>query len=47
MLYAPTLFSGSERCMMVAWLQELRKGGLYDYAGCLSVPRILSVQGEG
>jgi len=30
---------------MLAWLQELRKGGGFDYAGCLSIPRELSLQG--
>ena len=45
-LYAPTTFRDERgRCMMVAWLQELRKGGAWDYAGCLSVPRVLSLQG--
>ena len=27
---------------MLAWLQELRQGGGFDYAGCLSLPRLLS-----
>jgi hypothetical protein len=31
---------------MVAWLQELRKGGGFDYAGCLSTPRVLTLQGK-
>ena len=45
-LYAPTIFrDASGRCLMVAWLQELRKGGAWDYAGCLSMPRRLSLQG--
>ena len=45
-LYAPTTFrDGSGRLLMVAWLQELRKGGGFDYAGCLSVPRLLHLQG--
>ena len=44
--YAPTTFrDGSGRCLMLAWLQELRKGGSWDYAGCLSIPRVLSMQG--
>ena len=46
-LYAPTTFrDGTGRLLMVAWLQELRKGGGFDYAGCLSVPRLLTLQGE-
>lgn len=44
-LYAPTVFAGTDRVLMVAWLQELRKGGPFDYAGCLSVPRVLTLQG--
>lgn len=44
--YAPTIFrDGQGRCLMLAWLQELRKGGSWDYAGCLSAPRVLSLQG--
>lgn len=30
---------------MLAWLQELRSGGGFDYAGCLSLPRVLTLQG--
>lgn len=26
-----------------AWLQETRRVGCYNYAGCLSVPRVLSL----
>lgn len=45
-LYAPNTFrDAGGRLLMVAWLQELRKGGGFDYAGCLSVPRELSLQG--
>lgn len=47
-LYAPnTLRCPKGRLIMVAWLQELRKGGSFDYAGCLSVPRLLSLEGQG
>ncbi|BDA48086.1 Fructan 6-exohydrolase [Coccomyxa sp. Obi] len=45
-LYAPNAFvDGRGRTLMLAWLQELRTGGAYDYAGCLSLPRLLSLQG--
>ena len=45
-LYAPTIFRDSkDRILMLGWLQELRKGGQWDYAGCLSAPRVLSQQG--
>lgn len=41
-LYAPTTFRAADgRLIMVAWLQELREGGGFAYAGCLSVPRLL------
>lgn len=30
---------------MLAWLQELRTGGAFDYAGCISLPRVLSYKG--
>ncbi len=46
-LYAPNAFvDGRGRTLMLAWLQELRSGGAYDYAGCLSLPRLLSLQGH-
>ena len=46
-LYAPnTLQTPDGRTLMLAWLQELRRGGGFDYAGCLSVPRRLSLCGE-
>lgn len=46
-LYAPNAFvDGQGRTLMLAWLQELRTGGAYDYAGCLSLPRLLSLKGE-
>lgn len=42
-LYAPNCFQdGQGRTIMLAWLQELRQGGGFDYAGCLSLPRVLS-----
>ena len=45
--YAPnTLQAPDGRTLMLAWLQELRRAGGFDYAGCLSVPRRLSLQGE-
>lgn len=44
-LYAPTIFAGSDNCMMVGWLQELQRKDPYDHAGCLTVPRLLSLQG--
>lgn len=34
------------RILLWAWLQESRRVGVYDYAGCLSVPRVLSVHGS-
>ena len=46
-LYAPnTLQTPDGRTLMLAWLQELRRGGGFDYAGCLSLPRCLSLRGE-
>lgn len=47
-LYAPNAFMDAcGRVLMLAWLQELRgdaRGG-FDYAGCLSLPRVLTLQG--
>lgn len=34
------------RHILWGWLQERRKVGSYDYAGCLSVPRILTLRGD-
>ena len=31
---------------MWGWLQERRKVGSYDYAGCLSLPRVLYLRGD-
>ncbi len=47
-LYAPTTFrDASGRLLMVAWLQELREGGGFDYAGSLSVSHLMHLTGEG
>ncbi|KAK9850814.1 hypothetical protein WJX84_008045 [Apatococcus fuscideae] len=32
---------------MWTWLQELRKGGAFDYAGCIGIPRILTLRPDG
>ena len=32
------------RHVLWGWLQERRKVGSYDYAGCLSVPRLLFIR---
>ena len=50
-LYVPYLGSSHQtalqgRHILWGWLQERRKVGSYDYAGCLSVPRILSLRGD-
>ena len=34
------------RHVLWGWLQERRKVGSYDYAGCLSVPRLLFIRGN-
>lgn len=34
------------RHILWGWLQERRKVGSYDYAGCMSVPRILYLKGN-
>lgn len=31
---------------MWGWLQERRKVGSYDYAGCLSLPRVMYISGN-
>ena len=47
MLYAPNCFQDAKgRSIMLAWLQELRKGGGFDYAGCISLPRLLTYIGK-
>ena len=46
-LYAPNCFQdGQGRSIMLAWLQELRQGGAFDYAGCISLPRVLSYKSK-
>lgn len=48
-LYAPTVFQDAKgRCIMLAWLQELRPDGHHpvDYAGCMSLPRVLTLKGQ-
>lgn len=34
------------RHVLWGWLQERRKVGSYDYAGCLSLPRIMYISGN-
>ena len=46
-LYAPTVFTDAQgRLVMLAWMQELRAAAGRLYAGCLSVPRLLTLSGE-
>ena len=46
-LYAPNCFQDAQgRSIMLAWLQELRQGGGFDYAGCISLPRVLSYKSK-
>ena len=46
-LYAPNCFQDAQgRSIMLAWLQELRQGGAFDYAGCISLPRVLSYKSK-
>ena len=46
-LYAPNCFQDAQgRNIMLGWLQELRKGGGFDYAGCISLPRVLTYKGN-
>jgi len=46
-LYAPNCFQDAKgRNIMLGWLQELRKGGGFDYAGCISLPRVLTYKGN-
>ena len=46
-LYAPNCFQDAQgRSVMLAWLQELRQGGGFDYAGCVSLPRVLSYKSK-
>ncbi|KAK9867678.1 hypothetical protein WJX84_009640 [Apatococcus fuscideae] len=47
-VYAPTVCRDlSGRQIMWTWLQELRKGGAFDYAGCIGIPRILTLRSDG
>jgi len=47
-LYAPNVCQdGRGRWLLWGWLQERRKVGSYAYAGCLTLPRILTVTSEG
>ncbi|KDD71258.1 hypothetical protein H632_c5440p0, partial [Helicosporidium sp. ATCC 50920] len=42
-LYAPNVCRDARgRWLLWGWLQERRGVGSYDYAGCLTVPRVLS-----
>ena len=34
------------RHILWGWLQERRKVGSYDYAGCLSLPRVMYISGN-
>ena len=34
------------RNLLWGWLQERRRVGSYDYSGCLSLPRVLSIRGD-
>ncbi|KAK9810230.1 hypothetical protein WJX72_007025 [[Myrmecia] bisecta] len=46
-LYAPNLLIDEQgRHILWGWLQERRKVGSYDYAGCLSVPRVMHLRGS-
>lgn len=48
LLYAPNCFEdGRGRHIMLGWLQEhASRQGDFDYSGCLTLPRILTVRGE-
>lgn len=46
-LYAPNLLEDDQgRHVLWAWIQELSRTGEHDYAGCLTVPRILSLHND-
>ncbi|KAF8056752.1 BFRUCT3 [Scenedesmus sp. PABB004] len=46
-LYAPNLMrDDAGRLLLWGWLQERRTVGSYDYAGCMSVPRLLHLDGD-
>ena len=42
----PTTSCMQGRHVLWGWLQERRKVGSYDYAGCLSVPRLIHLRGD-
>eukprot|EP00210_Caulerpa_lentillifera_P005193 g4963.t1 len=43
-LYAPNLLEDDQgRHVLWGWIQELSRTGEHDYAGCLTVPRVLSL----
>ena len=48
MLYAPNCFrDGRGRHVMVAWLQEhASRQTAFDYSGCITLPRVLTLAGE-
>ena len=47
-IYAPNLLQaddGKRRVVRFSWLQEqANPSGVHDYAGCISVPRVLSIE---
>eukprot|EP01025_Chloroclados_australasicus_P023229 TRINITY_DN2361_c0_g1_i10.p1 TRINITY_DN2361_c0_g1~~TRINITY_DN2361_c0_g1_i10.p1 ORF type:complete len:714 (+),score=91.50 TRINITY_DN2361_c0_g1_i10:95-2143(+) len=46
-LYAPNVMQDSQgRDLLWGWLQERRKVGTYEYAGCLSAPRMLYIRND-
>lgn len=46
-LYAPNISEDPQgRSLLWGWLQERRKVGSYEYSGCLSLPRVLSLKGN-
>ncbi|WIA41557.1 hypothetical protein OEZ86_008923 [Tetradesmus obliquus] len=46
-LYAPNVMrDDAGRVILWGWLQERRTVGTYDYAGCMTVPRLLHLDGD-
>ncbi|KAF6258531.1 hypothetical protein COO60DRAFT_1107801 [Scenedesmus sp. NREL 46B-D3] len=46
-LYAPNVMrDDAGRVVLWGWLQERRTVGTYDYAGCMTVPRLLHLDGD-
>lgn len=46
-MYAPNISEDPQgRTLLWGWLQERRKVGSYEYSGCLSLPRVLSLKGS-